>query len=800
MKISYNWLKNYITLKESPQKAAEALTMGIAEVESVKAQGKGLEKVVVGEILEIKRHPNADKLFIAKINIGKKTIQVIFSQVVSLKVKDKLPVVVAPAVLPGGIKIEKRKLKGIESEGMCCLDSELGIFDKARKVTFFGKEVKSGTPIVHALGLDDTILEIDNKSLTHRSDLFSHIGIARELAAILGKKLKLPKLKKPKESKEKRLKVKVENFDDCPRYMAVVLDNIKIKPSPKWMQKYLEVVGVRPINNVVDITNFIMLEYGHPTHAFDYNKIKDQTFRIHRAKPGEKMVTLDGVERNLDESILIIKDTEKITDLAGIMGGAVSEIDNKTKTIVLEAANFNKTLIRKTAQKLGLHTEAVVRYEKGISSDLTWQVLWRGIELLEKYAGAKVASKIYDLKKQGEIRKKKIKFDLNYLNKLSGTNIPRQKVIKILKSLGFKVKSKGNILDVTVPLFRTDINLQEDLVEEVTRLYGYDKIEPEPIFTKIMPVSESPDLYWSKKVSVYLADWGFDEVYNYSFYGKKLLAKCKLTPQNHIALANPLSPDLAFLRTSLLPRLLENLEKNSRQYDKIKLFEIGKVFIPGCESKMLSGVICSIKKDTFYEAKGIVELLFKKLNVPYQFENLQKQKGCEYWNLYRERHSLRVKSFSNSLFYQGERAEKYLGTISEVDMEVLENFDLVKKHVSFFDLFFEEIAKLAAKPQKFIPLPKYPPIILDLAFVLDKKILAQDILKTILQAGKPLLVNVELFDVYEGKPLLSSEKNLAFHLTYQSPIKTLKDEEVKNVQDKIVKALEIKFKAKIRKF
>ncbi|MEW6407825.1 MAG: phenylalanine--tRNA ligase subunit beta [Patescibacteria group bacterium] len=788
MKISYNWLKNYLDLKERPEKVAEALTMGIAEVESVEEQGKGLENVVIGEILEIKKHPNADKLNVAKVNIGKKTIQVIFGQVVSLKVGDRLPIVVAPAILPSGLNIEKKKLRGVESEGMCCLDSELGIFDKARKVTFFGKEIKPGTPLVKALGLDDTVLEIDNKSLTHRADLFSHIGIARELAAILGKKLKLPKLKKPKEIKEKKLKVKVENFNDCPRYMDVVLDNIKIEPSPEWMQKYLKTAGIRPINNVVDITNFIMLEYGHPTHAFDYDKIKDQTFHIRKAKKGEKIVTLDGVERNLDESVLIIEDTEKITDLAGIMGGAISEVDKKTKTIVLEAANFDKTLIRKTAQKLGLHTEAVVRYEKGLSLDLTRQVLWRGVELLEKYAGAKIASKVYDLKKQLP-KKKKIKFDLNYLNKLTGMKIPRQKVIKILKSLEFEISSKDNILNITIPLFRTDINLKEDLVEEVARLYGYGKIKPLSIFAKIMPVSEFPDLYWSKRATAYLTDWGFDEIYNYSFYGEKLLAKCKLTSQNHFALKNPLSPDLSFLRTSLLPWLLENLEKNSRQFSKIKIFEIGHVFIPGCESKMLSGMIYDDDKDVFYKARGVVELLFKKLNIPCKFENLQKQKGCEYWNLYKEGQCLQIKSGS-----------KYLGTISEVDAEVLEHFDLAKRHVSFFDLFFEEIAKLVGKPQKFIPLPKYPPIILDLAFVLDKKIPAADILKTIYAAGKPLLTGLELFDVYEGKPLLPSQKNLAFRLTYQSPSKTLKDSEVKSVQDKIVGVLEKKFGAKVRKF
>jgi phenylalanyl-tRNA synthetase beta chain len=788
MKISYNWIKEYINLKERPEKVAKALTMGIAEVESICEQGKGLEKVVVGEVLEVKKHPNADKLSLTKVKIGGGEILQIVCGAKNVANGQKVPVAQIGAVLPNGLKIEAREIRGVKSHGMICSEIELGFGKEAKGIMVLDSSAKVGMSFKKYLGYDDFILEIDNKSLTHRSDLFSHLGLARELAAIFGKKLKLPKLKKPKEGKIKKLNVKVQSFADCPRYIDVVLDDVKIKPSPTWMQSYLKAVGVRPINNVVDITNFLMLEYGHPTHAFDYDKVKDQTFHICRAKSGEKITTLDGVVRNLDGNMLIIEDSKRIIDLAGIMGGAASEIDEKTKSIVLEVANFDKTLIRKTANKLGLRTEAVIRYEKGLSLDLTRRVLWRGVELLEKYAGAKIASKVYDLKKQAP-KAKKIKFDLNYLNKLAGAKIPRQKVVKILKSLEFVARGAGNILEITVPLFRTDINLQEDLVEEVTRLYGYGKIQPLSIFAELLPISELPDLFWAKKVSQMLADLGFCEVYNYSFYGEKLLAKCKLTPQNNLVLANPLSPDLAFLRTSLLPRIFENLEKNTRQYDKIKIFEIGHIFIPGCEAKMASGAICSSNKDVFYEAKGIAELLFKKLNIQFEFMPLKKIGDCEAWNLYKEGYSLQIKSGS-----------KYLGTISEVNSEVLENFGLAKKRVAFFDLFFEEIAKLAGKPKKFEPLSKYPPAVLDLAFVLDKKILADDILKTIYTAGKPLLVNIELFDVYEGKPLMTHEKNLAFHLTYQSSEKTLKDAEVKNAQEKIVRVLEEKFGAKVRKF
>lgn len=800
MKISYSWLKNYLDLKERPEKVAEALTMGIAEVERIEELGKGLEKIVVGEVLEVKKHPNADKLSLTKVKVGSGKILQIICGAKNVAVGQKVPVARVGTVLPKGIKIEAREIRRIKSYGMICSEVELGLGKEAEGIMVLDPRAKIGESLKKHLGYDDFVLEIDNKSLTHRSDLFCHIGIARELAAILGKKLKLPKLKKPKESRLKKLNVKVQSFADCPRYMDVVLDNVKIRPAPFWMQSYLKAVGVRPINNVVDITNFLMLEYGHPTHAFDYDKVQDQAFHVRKAKRGERIVTIDEIKRDLNESMIIIEDSKRIIDLAGIMGGAVSEIDEKTKSIVLEAANFDKVLIRKTAQKLGLRTEAVIRYEKGLSSDLTRQVLWRGVELLEKYAGAKVASKIYDLKRKLP-REKKIKFDLDYLNKLSGADIPRQRAIKILKSLEFKISSGKDILDVAVPLFRTDVNLPEDLVEEVTRLYGYGKIRPLPLVSSLYPVLEKKDLFWAKKVNCHLANWGFYEAYNYSFYGERLLAKCKLSKSGHVELKNPLSPDLSLLRVSLLPRLLENLEKNSRRHNQIKLFEIGHIFMPGCassarheaslagcESKMLTAVICGAGKDAFYQAKGTVELLFKKLNIPCQFEILKKQ-ASEYWNPYKDGRSLRIQS-------EG----KYLGTISEVDGEVLENFDLSKKHIAFFDLFFEEIAKLAGRPQKFQSLPKYPASTLDLAFVLDKKIQAAEIQKTILEAGKPLLANLELFDVYEGKPLLFSEKNLAFHLIYQAEDRTLKDEEVKTVQEKIVRVLEKKFGAKVRKF
>lgn len=793
MKISYNWLKDYLTLKEKPPKIAEALTLGIAEVEKIEELGKEFEGIVIGEVLEVKKHPHADRLFLTKVKVRPKEILEIVCGAKNVRQGQKVPVALVGTILPDGTKIEIREIRGIKSYGMICSEKELGLGYKTNGIMVLDSKAKVGESFKKYLGLSDYIFEIDNKSLTHRSDLFSHIGFARELSVILGRKLKLPKeLSKKQISKIKpkiELKIKVQDKKLCPRYMAAILDNVKISESPKWMQRRLQACGIRPINNVVDITNYVMLEWGQPLHAFDYEKIIRRdgkaVIMIRQAKKDESIVTIDGKKWQLDDSMLIIADSKKPIAIAGIMGGKDTEVSARTKTVILESANFDQVSVRRTSQKLGLRTEAVTRFEKGLGLDLPENGLRRAIDLLQEYADAKLVSKIYDLKRK--IAPKIVKLDLSRLFDLVGMPIAKNKILKILRNLEFKIENPtSKILKIFVPLFRTDIKIQEDLIEEVARIFGYANVKPKEIFGTLRPVVELPDLFWAKKINQILVGAGFFEVYNYSFYGEKLLSKCKLTTKDHIALTNPLSPDLKYLRASLLPRLFENLEKNVKQFDHIKLFEIGKVFILGCEGKMLSGVLCG-NKDIFFQAKGVVELLFEKLNISYKFEPLSRKPFCEYWNMYRAGRSVQIKSGS-----------KFLGTISELDLEVAANFGLEKKCVAFFDLFFEEIAKLAGKPKKFKPLPKYPEVLLDLAIVLDKKIPAEKVEKIIYETGKPLLQKVELFDVYSGAPLAPSEKNFAFHLTYRAEDRTLKDFEVKEVQRKIVERLEKEIKAKVR--
>ena len=811
MKISIDWLKEYIDLKEKPAKIAGSLTMGIAEVEEVINLSDKFENIVVGEVLSKEKHPNADKLSKAVVDIGKENLNIVCGAS-NLEKGQKVPVALVGAVLPGDFKIEKAKIRGEESRGMICAEEELGLAKKSEGIMVLDGSAQVGQKFSTYMGLDDIVLDIDNKSLTHRADLFSHIGIAREISALMDVKLNLPKLKKPKLSQDYKIDINVKDKKLCPRYMGIVLDNIKIGESPKWIQARLNAAGMRPINNIVDITNYAMLEYGQPLHAFDYNKIQNIALKnnnpkvdqnklkrisVRCAKKNESIITIDNKKRKLDEKMLVIADEKEPIAIAGVMGGLNSEVDEKSKTIILEAANFNDTSVRKTSQKLGLRSEAVLRFEKGQSIDLPEKGLYRACELFEKYAGAKVVSNIADtLESKPETAK--IKLDLDYVERLIGIKISKEKIIKILKDLEFKISSSEDYLNVEVPIYRTDIKAQEDLVEEIARVYGYDNIEPQEISGRLEPVDELPELFWGRKISEYLEGAGFSEVYNYSFYGEKLLKKCLLSTKDHLVVSNAGSQDLKYLRTTLLPRLLENVETNFRNYNEFKIFEIGHVyFTGGIECKSLSGVVVGDSEDVFYKAKGTMEFLLEKLNIEYRIEELEKTKDCEYWNMYERGQSIQFKLAGRN-FGEGGSGKDILGTMSMCDSRVVNNFNLKNKKLVFFSFSLDQLTHKASLNKQFKPLPKYPSIILDLAFVLEKSVKAKEVQDLIKKTGGDLLKELELFDIYMGKGLESNQKSLAFHLVYRSDEKTLKDEEAEEVQKKIIRKLEKELGAKIR--
>lgn len=804
MLISLNWLKDYVDIPKSvtPEDLSLLLTTHTVEIECIERQGTGLDGVVVGEILEIKKHPNADKLSVAQIDVGeKKPRQIIFGKMLDMEVGLKVPVALAPTVLSGGLEIKKAKLRGETSEGMLCLDQEMGLLKDGVSMRFFDKKVKNGTPIVRALNLDDVIYELDNKSITHRPDLWSHYGLAREIAAFTGGKFKEykadSKLLSKSESKIK-LKGKIEDYDLCPRYMAIAMEGIIIEDSPKWMQDKLIAVGVRPISNIVDITNYVLLELGQPLHAFDAKLLGDKIV-VRRAKNKEIMKTLDTEKRELDKNDIVITDGKNPVALGGIMGGLTSEINNETTSIVIESANFEPTTIRKTSTKLGLRSESSMRFEKGLDPNLSETALIRTVELVKKLCPkARVVSNLVDEKKF-KLDQGPIELNLDWLEKKIGERIEDKKVVGILESLGFIVETRhASSIRVTVPTWRAtgDILIPEDIVEEVVRIYGYDNIKP------VMPKvnMESPEVneerLFERKIKNILAGASvLTEVYNYSFVGEEQLKKLSIDFKNHIRLVNPIAEHQTMLRQSLIPNIINNIITNQAKYDEIGIFEIGSVyfnsdgeinkdesneFLP-YQEKHLSIVIAGVKNDkVFKKAKGVLEYLMGAINLSVNYEVSETKPN---WS---------DEGYCASILVGG----KSIGSINNLGNTSAG----VKKKVSAIEISFKELFNLAKDKEvkKYKQLEKFPAAVRDLAFVVDVKIMYNDI-KNEIAGFNELISEVELFDVYEGDKLGENKKSLAFHITYQAD-RTLTAEEVDGLQKGLIGKLEKKFNAKIRDF
>lgn len=539
MKYSFNWLKELSGTKKSAEQVAELLTMHSFEVESIEKLGQGLDGIVAGEILETKKHPNADNLHIAKVSIGNKTKQVIFGGKAEIKSGNKVPVAVAPTELPGGNKIEKIKLRGELSEGMLCLSSELGL-SKSAGIIYFDKKIKPGTKIKKVLGLDDTVIDID--ILANRGhDALSHIGIAGEIAALEGRKLaplNPPRAVFATGKKFNGVKIRVQDKKLCPRYIGVVMENVKVQESPQWIKSKLVASGINPINNVVDVTNYVLLELGQPMHAFDMSKLKSQKSKaeiiVRKAKKGEKIKLLDETEKELAGEDLVIADGQKPIALAGVMGGLDTGVTEISTEIILECANFNPQSVRKTRIRHNLVTESSDRFEKGIDPNMAEIGMARAVELLEKMGGKFAgAVDIYPSK----LKPWKIKLNLDYVNKLLGEEIPAATVKKILNSLEIDVSGSGNILTATIPTFRLDLENQEDLIEEIGRIYGYEKIEASApnVSVTMPPTNESRK--FERVIKQILTGSGLSEVYNYSFYSQRDASHADLASIKHLELS-----------------------------------------------------------------------------------------------------------------------------------------------------------------------------------------------------------------------------------------------------------------------
>lgn len=811
MKISLNWLKEFVQLpaEATAAEVAAKLTMSTVEVEDVVNQADQFDHMVVGEILHITKHPQADKLQVCQVNIGQdKVIQIVCG---ATNIKEGFKGIVA---LPGSsvrwhgqgdlVTLAAAKIREVESFGMICASSEVGLGPcPDSSVLELPVATPAGESVAKALGFVDQILEIENKSMNHRPDLWGHLGLAREVAALYQVNFSEPKVTPLKDwsKKSSGLQVKVENQIDCPRYLGVLIKNVKVEPSPSWLQQRLLAVGSRPINLLVDLTNYLMLETAEPLHAFDAEKLAKKTIVVRRAKKGEKLACLDGQTYDLDESVLVIADSEKPIALAGIMGGADSAISETTTEIVLEAANFEPVLIRRAALKLNNRTEASSRFEKSLDPFLPAQAAARFLTLLKTIQPQIEVIGIVDEfpKPPAEL---KITTTVEFMQKQIGNNLEAGVMKKILERLGFIVADKKGSWQVAVPASRATKDIKEpiDLVEEVARLYGYDNIQPAlPHIDLVLPeqnifqVKERQTRNWLTLAG------GLTEVYNYLFVGHEQLTDLGFNPKEAIEVKNPIAPDQNLLRTSLIPNLIKNLHDNLRWQDDLFLFELDRVFekTPGefsvdqSKKEFLSkqhyhlGLARLIKKDQpndYFKVKGIIEGLLAELQIA--FEWVRVESAGPVWAEHQTTLALRneqgifgylgfLKPESQNLLVLGKK-DSYTAVLAELD--------------------FQSMIKGVSEYKQYQPIGKFPQVVEDLAIVVAENVTWSKVTRVVEQLD-PVIKQVQLFDVYH---LGNQEKSLAFRLTLQSADKTLTAEEVAQIKTKVMIELAEGFKAKLR--
>ena len=624
----------------------------------------------------------------------------------------------------------------------------------------------------------DWILDIG--VLSNRApDCFSHIGIAREISAITEKKYTgaTRAIQEAKNFKTKDfVSVEVKDYEACPRYTARVVTDVKVGPSPKWIKERLKVCGLQPINNIVDIANYVMLETGQPLHAFDGEKLEDKKIIVRFAKKNEQIITLDNQKFDLDPDILVIADAKNPIAIAGIKGGKESGINKETKIVVLESANFDPRIIRQGSKKLNLKTDASLRFEHGIDPNLTEIAINRAAYLIQEVAGGKITRGLIDFYPR-KVLAKRIRLDLDYLESLLGVKIPPKEVRKILERLGFKIENwKLKILNVVVPTFRLDISLPEDLIEEIGRIYGYQKIPAIFPTASLIPPQRNFEIFWEDLVKNVLKEAGFIEVYNYSFFGEKEVKTFQYEKKNLVEIENPVSLEQKYLRASLIPNLLKNLQKNQKHFEEIRIFELGKIFQPQTEKRMLSGLMAG---EVFYQLKGVVDLLLNKLGI-----------SNNWYDEYRPS----PEDSKLAIWHPQKCAEvkvdhQEIGFLGEISPSILDDFK-IKRKVVVFDLDFEKLQKLASEETLYQPVSRYPAAIRDLAVLVPRGVKVAEVLNIINTAGGPLVRDVDLFDMYEGEELPFGKKNLAFHIIYQAEDRTLSSEEIEEIHQKIIKALE----------
>ena len=798
MKLSLKWLADYVALPASVDELARRLTMAGLEIEGISRPGDGLSGVVVAQILASEKHPNADKLSVTKIDDGSGTPLQVVCGAKNYKVGDKVPLARVGAVLPGGKAIGQARMRDVDSFGMLCSSVELGLSEDSQGLLLLDAGLKPGTPIAEALGLDDVIFEVN--VTPNRSDALSHLGIAREVAALLSTPLRKPAagLKESGAAASTKIQLRIEDAERCWRYAARVIEGTTVKPSPGWMQSRLKACGVRAINNLVDVTNYVMLEYGQPLHAFDLDRIGGAQIVVRTAKGGEKLKTLDEKERVLHAEDLLICDAKDPLVLAGVMGGASSEVTEKTTRVLLECATFQPTTVRRSSKRHALHTESSHRFERGTDVSVVPEVLDRAAALIVEVGGGTVLPGIvdaYPAKKEP----RRVTLRPARVTELLGVEVPAAECAKILTGLGFK---KLGDTEWEVPMVRVDVSIEEDLIEEIARVRGFEAI-PAALPRGLSALEpERPAITVEKKLRAALSGQGFDEVVNYSFVSPAELAAFQ-AEKGAIAISNPLSVEQSVMRTTLFASLVPNVARSVRhQAAGVRFYELARSYQPHAgggenrkpvarETLELAGALYGVRdgqrswtgKDgavDFYDARAAVEAVLSSLHI----EGVTWAPLESPW--YHPRAAATVK-----------KGERVIGTVGELHPRAMKRLD-APAGVFLFQLDVAALMELAALVPQATPLSRFPSVNRDLAVVVRSEVSAEEVRQVILEVGKPLVDEARVFDVYEGKQVGEGKKNLAFALRYRSAERTLTDAEVADAHQKIVAQVSTRLGAALR--
>ncbi|MGE5255208.1 MAG: phenylalanine--tRNA ligase subunit beta [Hyphomicrobiales bacterium] len=801
MKVSLSWLAEYVRIKMSAAELAEALTLVGLAVDAAVDRFGFLDTVRVGRILSVESHPAADRLTLCRVDTGRGVVPIVCGAP-NVKVGALAPVALPGTVMPDGTVLTAGIIRGQRSEGMLCSAAELALGVDAGGILLLDGPLTIGTPLNRALGLSDTVLEID---LTpNRADCLSLIGVAREAAAIQRVRLKYPRVTvRDADDRITRLaSVSIAAPDHCPRYAARVLEDVTVKPSPFWLQDRLLSVGLRPINNIVDVTNFVMLECGQPLHAFDLDRLAGNRIVVRTAAEGETFATLDQKERVLDAEMLMICDAEKPVAVAGVMGGLNSEIHSETTRVLIESACFDPLSVRKTSKKLGLGTDASRRFERGVDPAGTVLAASRAAQLMAEVSGGRIAGGVIDAHPR-PWAPRPIRLSVNRTHRLLGIRVDKKNIRRLLSAIEFKVAStpERDELEVTPPSFRVDITRPEDLMEEVARLSGFDTI---PVTFPAMPAGArrpAPGLELRQRIKTVLSGLGFTEVITYSFIHARFCDRLQL-PANDprrgvVAVLNPLAEDQAVMRSSLIPGLLETTRFNlAQQTKRLKIFEIGKVFLQTAgaelpqEPEFIAGLWTGARqplswhgKDTpcdFYDLKGAVESLLGALKLEGVRFTRMPDSDCRY---IRPGHSARILAEGREI-----------GLIGEIHSRVRAAFDL-KQPGFVFELDAGALAALLSETKYHLRIQKFPAVTRDITLIMDQSPEAQQVLDSVGAMKLDLLESVQLVDVFAGGPIPPGKRSLSFRLTYRSPEKTLEDAEVNSLHQVVTDRLLTEFKA-----